>query len=96
MFFVLNYFVWSFIITLAINSDFKIVGFGKLWRTKTNKAFDITEKSGEFKVIDIHKIRLSFMGWSDWQYGLSSIVLHLLTSWFLLPVKIYLLIKQKT
>lgn len=92
--FTLYYILWSAIILLAINSDFKIIGFGDHWKIKVFKAIDHIEASGDYKLDVTFRIRLFVLDLHEWQIGVFVVFIHLLTAWFFLPIKLFLWIKK--
>ena len=92
--FTLYYVLWSCIILLSINSDFKIIGFGDHWKIKVLKAIDHIEASRDYKLDVTFRIRLFVLGLHEWQIGVFVVFIHLLTAWFFLPIKLFLWIKK--
>lgn len=88
------YILCSFIILLAINSNFKIIGFGDHWKIKALKAIDHLEASGDYKLDITFRIRLFVLGLHEWQVGIFVVLIHLLTAWYFLPIELFLCIKK--
>ena len=92
--FTLYYVLWSCIILLSINSDFKIIGFGDHWKIKVLKAIDHLEASGDYNQMLHSVFALFVLGLHEWQIGVFVVFIHLLTAWFFLPIKLFLWIKK--
>lgn len=87
---IVNYFLFSFVATLAINTGFNgLVGFGGKWKaTLESLCKDNVEKSRNLDEIGDNHTTLRWLAKaSNFKVGVVIVLLHFLLGWIILPVK---------